>query len=207
MSTYAYNLISSKELSQTLRHMRIGIPYNDALNELSAWWPPHKRGLPPFATYKIKLFRLHSWVYESQSEWKRQWQDKIWKVGYLQIPILDKISKSLLGHIHPFCPLGVKEHNKSYKSTRDQSDMISRSATASMSYYPLQRQADFRQGKKKKKNYFFFRKVCSYFSLYARDKLGVLSGLPSWHFLCQLSQIWHIVKWLAVKKSLVGLSA
>ena len=44
MSTYAYNLIGSKELSQTLRHMRIGIPYNDAINELSAWWPPPKGG-------------------------------------------------------------------------------------------------------------------------------------------------------------------
>ena len=44
MSTYAHNLIGSKELSQTLRHMRIGIPYNDAINELSAWWPPPKGG-------------------------------------------------------------------------------------------------------------------------------------------------------------------
>ena len=34
MSTYAHNLIGSKELIQTLKHMRIGIPYNDALNEL-----------------------------------------------------------------------------------------------------------------------------------------------------------------------------
>ena len=54
-STYAHNFIGSKELSQTLRHMRIGIPYNDALNELSAWRPPPKRGLPPFATSKIKF--------------------------------------------------------------------------------------------------------------------------------------------------------
>ena len=53
MSTYANNLTGSKELSQTLRHMRIGIPYNDTLNELSAWWPLPKRRLPPFATYKI----------------------------------------------------------------------------------------------------------------------------------------------------------
>ena len=35
MSTYAHNFIGSKELSLTLRHMRIRIPYNDALNELS----------------------------------------------------------------------------------------------------------------------------------------------------------------------------
>ena len=36
MSTYIHDLRGSTELSQTLRHMRIGIPYNAVLNELSA---------------------------------------------------------------------------------------------------------------------------------------------------------------------------
>ena len=40
----------------------------------------------------------------------------------------------------------------------------------------------------------------------AREQNVTVAGLPGWRFLCQLSQIWHILKWLAVKKSL-GISA
>ena len=40
----------------------------------------------------------------------------------------------------------------------------------------------------------------------AQEQSVTVAGLPGWHFLCQLSQIWHILKWLAVKKSL-GISA
>ena len=28
-----------------------------------------------------------------------------------------------------------------------------------------------------------------------------MTGLPGWRFLCQLSQIWHILNWLAIKIS------
>ena len=55
MSTYAYNLIGSKELSQTLKHMRIEIPYNDALNELSAWWPPPQKGVTTICHLENKI--------------------------------------------------------------------------------------------------------------------------------------------------------
>ena len=206
MSTYAHNFIGSKELSQTLRHMRIGISYNDALNELSAWWPPPKRGLPPFATYKIKLFWLHSWVYESQSEWKQQWQEKIWKVGYLQIPILDKISSPYWDIYIHFALWGLKNIINHTRVQGTSQIWYPDQPLHQCPIIPFSDKPIFGRGKKKKKKkkyiiiFFIFRKFCSYFSFYARDKLGVLSGLPSWPFLCQLSQIWHIVKWLAVKK-------
>ena len=35
----------------------------------------------------------------------------------------------------------------------------------------------------------------------AQEQSVTVAGLPGWRFLWQLSQIWHILKWLAVKKN------
>ena len=34
----------------------------------------------------------------------------------------------------------------------------------------------------------------------AQEQSVMVAGLPGWRFLWQLSQIWHILKWVAVKK-------
>ena len=29
--------------------------------------------------------------------------------------------------------------------------------------------------------------------------LRLLTGLPAWHFLCQIPEIWHFLKWFGIK--------
>ena len=49
--------------------------------------------------------------------------------------------------------------------------------------------------------------IKNFFFSSEENQLGAESRVARLAFLCQLSQIWHIVKWLAVKKLLVGISA